>query len=364
MGLDVASILSVARLSVSHTGSGERGHLYEVKGETFPLRHVLADLGGRWDGAAAAWIFEGEDPSEKIAAILDSPEHRGLVAEIAAQPHYIGHRQRLRERALADMAALPDYELVELLLFSFFRQKDTKPLAKALLQRFGSLGALLAADPRQLAGVEGMNQQAIAGLKAIAECLHRIAREEAKESPELGSFSRMLAYCRMTMAHHPVECFRILYLNRKNILISDEVVQTGTINGVPVYPREVVKHALNRGAAAIILCHNHPSGDPTPSLEDFTMTEQVIEACKAVGIEVHDHVIIGRNGHVSFRQSRLMGLGSAKPARRAQRKAVGAPAQAAEPETDLAWDTDYDQAPSSGWRVRIMRVLGRARHWR
>lgn len=218
------------------------------------------------------------------------------------QPHYAGHRERLRERFMnAGPAALPDYELLELLLFSIIPRRDVKPLAKDLLDRFGSLLAVMSASVDVLKNVEGLSESSAVQLKAIHALTQRMLIEEIKQQPVLNSWQKLLDYCRVTMAHEPREQFRVIFLNRKNELIKDDVKQIGTIDHVQVYPREVVKQALDLGASAIILVHNHPSGDPTPSQSDIVMTKELIAAAKTLDLTVHDHLIIGKNGHASFR---------------------------------------------------------------
>ena len=217
-------------------------------------------------------------------------------------PHYHGHRERLRDRFRKNGGgALSDYELLELLLFSAIPRRDVKPLAKALIARFGGFGAVLSAERRALAEVPGLGEIAIDALKAAREAGVRLVREEAMERPVLGSWQKVLDYCRVTMAHAPTEQFRLLFLDRKNGLIADELQQTGTVDHAPVYPREVVKRALELAASAIIMVHNHPSGDPTPSKADIEMTRNVARAAEVVGVALHDHIIVGRTGHSSFK---------------------------------------------------------------
>lgn len=213
-----------------------------------------------------------------------------------------GHRARLRERFLkGGEAAVADYELLEMLLFAAHPRGDVKPLAKKLLARFGSLAGVLHAPVHELASMNGMGDAAIASLKAVEEASARLLRNKAQKGPVISSWTALLDYCTVRMANQKVEQFRILFLNQKNELIADEVQQTGTINHTPVYPREVVKRALELGAVSIILAHNHPSGDPTPSQADIDITRQIIEATKPLNINVHDHLVIGKHGHYSFK---------------------------------------------------------------
>jgi len=217
-------------------------------------------------------------------------------------PHYFGHRQRLRDRfRQAGGDALSDYELVELLLFSAIPRRDVKQIAKALIARFGSFAAAISADRAALAAVPGLGDAAIDALKAVREGAVRLLRADAMAAPVLGSWQKVLDYCRASMAHGATEQFRVLFLDRKNALIADEEQARGTVDHAPVYPREVVKRALELAASAIIMVHNHPSGDPTPSKADIDMTRAVVKAAEAVGVVLHDHIVVGRTGHASFK---------------------------------------------------------------
>jgi DNA repair protein RadC len=225
----------------------------------------------------------------------------------ADKPHYAGHRERLRERfSETGLDALADYELLELFLFRSIPRIDTKPLAKALIKRFGSLAEVLGAPEALLKEVEGVGPAAAADLKLAAALAHRMTRAEIKGREILSSWDRVLDYCRAAMAFEQREQFRILFLDKKNVLIADEVLHEGTVDHTPVYPREVVKRALELSSSAIVLVHNHPSGDPTPSRADIEMTKTVIETAKPLGIAVHDHIIIGKSGHASMKGLRLI----------------------------------------------------------
>jgi DNA repair protein RadC len=222
-------------------------------------------------------------------------------------PDYLGHRQRRREsfrKAGAD--AFADYELLELLLFHAIPRIDTKPLAKRLLDRFDTFAGVVSASRAQLLEVDGMGDVAIDALKIVREAAVRLAREEAVGRPVLSSWQKVLDFCRADMAHREREHFRLLFLDKKNILIKDEVQGEGTVDHTPVYPREVVKRALELGASAIILVHNHPSGDPTPSRADIDMTREIAKAAAPLGIAIHDHIVVGRKGHVSFKGQGLI----------------------------------------------------------
>ena len=218
-----------------------------------------------------------------------------------ASPH-AGHRSRLRERFLkAGAEALADHELIELLLFGALPRIDTKPLAKQIIDRFGSYEEALAAPAERLRAMKGMSDGAVALLKAVEAAAIRLARKQVHRKPVLSSWSALLDYCKTAIARAPVEQFRLLLLDRKNRLIEDAVMAEGTVDHTPVYPREIVKRALELNASALILVHNHPSGDPTPSDADLSMTRQVQDACEALGLTLHDHLIIGKSRELSFR---------------------------------------------------------------
>ena len=222
------------------------------------------------------------------------------------KPHYHGHRERLRQRLIAAGADnLPDYELLEVLLFASNPRGDVKPLAKQLLDRFGGFAELLSAEPEALAGA-GLGLAGIAALKSVREAALRLMRSELRERPVVGSWDKLIEYCTAHIAHGKVEEFHILFLDRKNVLIKHEQQQRGTVDHTPVYPREVVKRALELQASALILVHNHPSGDPTPSKADIAVTRDIVKAAQPLGVTVHDHLIIGRGGHTSLRDLGLL----------------------------------------------------------
>jgi DNA repair protein RadC len=352
-------------------GDGGAEHL--VSGNTFAHRDLLKRCGGRWSQRRQRWVFPSSESIESLAAALPADAATPGLAEapvayeaegasfsrrrrIAQQS---GHRNRLRQRFLeAGPTSLPDYELLELLLFFSIDVKDTKPLAKELLARYGNLGAVLKAAPAQLAEFHDLRRDDAAIdayaawrlgdayererdgkvsedgerwrafesdkdgrweivrlwrrretevlLKLVTELLQRVLREEIRDRPVLSSWSALLQYLQVTLSHEPIEQFRVMFLDRKNVLIKDEVQQRGTVDHTPLYPREIVKRALELAASAIIMVHNHPSGDPTPSKADLEMTQQVVTALSAVGITVHDHVIVGKNRHLSFKSQRLI----------------------------------------------------------
>jgi DNA repair protein RadC len=232
---------------------------------------------------------------------------KGAAEAGAGAPHFHGHRQRLRERFLdGEPKSLPDYELLELLLFANDPRRDTKPLAKALLDRFGDLAGVVSADPDALAGIEGLHLAGIAALKAVREAALRLKWAELREREVIGSWDKLIDYCSAQIAHSKVEEFHLLFLDRKNALIRHERQQRGTVDHTPVYVREVIKRALDLTASALILVHNHPSGDPTPSKADIAVTRDIAKAGAAVGIALHDHVIIGRGTHASLRDLGLI----------------------------------------------------------
>jgi DNA repair protein RadC len=224
-----------------------------------------------------------------------------------ADPHYHGHRERLRARFRdAGMDALSDYEMLELLLFRALPRRDVKPLAKELILKFGSFAETISAPERRLAEVKGLGDAAITELKIVQAAASRLAKGAVQKRPVLSSWSAVLDYCRTTMAFAEKEQLRVLFLDKRNRLIADEVQQTGTVDHTPVYPREVVKRALELSATAIIIVHNHPSGDPTPSHADIQMTQSIIDIAKPLGISVHDHIIVGKEGHASFKGLKLI----------------------------------------------------------
>jgi DNA repair protein RadC len=222
-------------------------------------------------------------------------------------PHYHGHRKRLRERFRnAGADALSDYELLEMVLFAAQPRGDVKPLAKSLLRKFGSFAEVVHAPEPLLREIEGMGEASVVQLKIVAAAATRIARGELRERRRLSSWNDVIDYCRTSMAFADKEQFRLLFLDKKNQLIADEVQQTGTVDHTPVYPREVIKRALELSATALILVHNHPSGDPSPSQADIQMTKAIINIAMPLGISVHDHIIVGKGGHASLKGMKLI----------------------------------------------------------
>ena len=219
----------------------------------------------------------------------------------------VGHRQRLRDRFRNGGAvAVPDYELLEMILFRVFPRGDTKPVAKRLLAKFGSFAEVVSAPPERLKEVEGIGDRAVDELKLIKAAAERLTRGEIVNKPALSSWTGVLDYLRLAQGFAEREQFRILFLDKKNHLIADEVQGHGTVDHTPVYVREVVKRALELSASAIILVHNHPSGDPAPSPADVTMTKQIMDAARPLDVSVHDHIIVGRHGHASLKALKLM----------------------------------------------------------
>ncbi len=222
-------------------------------------------------------------------------------------PHHTGHRDRLRGRFIKSGAgAFEDYELLELVLFSIIPRRDVKPLAKKLLADFGGLAGVLGASLADLQAVKGLGENAAVFIKAVHALTQRVLVADVQQKPVLSSWQKLIDYCHVAMAHEKREHFRVLFLNRKNELMADEVQQIGTVDHAPVYPREIVRRALEIGATALILVHNHPSGDPTPSDSDITVTEEIIRAARALDILVHDHLIISRSGHASLKSLGLL----------------------------------------------------------
>jgi DNA repair protein RadC len=234
---------------------------------------------------------------------------RGLSDAAGDMPHYVGHRDRLRERLReGGEDALPDYELLELLLFAAIPRQDVKPLAKRMLEAFGGdIAELISAPRERLKQIEGVGDAVVDQLKVVRAAAGRLARQAAKKSDvTLSSWRALIDYCTLQMARETNEQFRILFLDRKNKLLRDEIQGRGTVDHTPVYPREVVKRALELGASAIIMVHNHPSGDPSPSKADIEMTREVVKAAAALGVAVHDHLIIGKRGHSSLKSMGLL----------------------------------------------------------
>ncbi|WP_415212048.1 RadC family protein [Shinella sp.] len=264
-------------------------------------------------------MFTADDPAS-VDDLFGPGDERGHFYERPARAapakpipaavedkHYHGHRERLRTRFRDNGdTALADYEILELLLFRLIPRRDTKPVAKALLDRFGTLSGVFGATPALLQEVKGIGEAVALDLKLVAAVAQRTLKSEIRNKTVLASWASVIQYCHAAMAHEPREQFRILFLDKRNTLIADEVQGHGTVDHTPVYPREVVRRALELSATAIILVHNHPSGDPTPSRADIDMTKTIVETARPLGITVHDHIIIGKDGHASLKGLRLM----------------------------------------------------------
>ena len=248
------------------------------------------------------------DPNQ-LPMTLGGPAFAPPIAkpELEEPPSYTGHRERLRERFLKGGAdPMPDYELLELLLFRAIPRRDVKPLAKDLLKQFGSFGGVIGAPIDRLAAHGGLGEAAITELKIVGAVALRLMQGEIKKRPVMATWTEVIGYCRAAMAFETREQFRILFLDKRNCIIADEVQQRGTVDHTPVYVREIVKRALELSSSAIILVHNHPSGDPTPSRADIDMTKTIVSAARPLGILVHDHLIIGKDGHTSFKSRGLI----------------------------------------------------------
>lgn len=223
------------------------------------------------------------------------------------KPHYHGHRDRLRRRfAENGPEAFQDYELLELTLFSAIPRKDVKPIAKDLLASFGGLPELMNAPFEELVKIDGISENTAVFLKGITSLSYRALKNELMQKPVLNSWARLMEYCQSTMAHETKEHFRILFMNKKNEMIADEIQQSGTVDHTQAYPREIMKRALELGATALILVHNHPSGDPRPSQADVDMTQHIINAAHPFNIVIHDHIVVSRNGYTSFKNQGLI----------------------------------------------------------
>jgi len=277
------------------------------EGGDFPqapqLRGGFAEASRRLPAGEAEFPRAPRHPD--LAPVHEAPADRAAPFPTTG-PH--GHRQRMREKLLErGPDALADYELLEMLLFLAFKQGDTKPLAKALINRYGSFAGVIATPADQLGTLRGVGPHAVTALKLVQAAALRLAKAEVIDRPVLGNWDRLMDYLQAVLAREAIEQFRVLFLDTRNHLLADEAQGRGTVNHTPVYPREVVKRALELHATALILVHNHPSGDPTPSAEDIEMTREVKRAAAALGIALHDHVIVGRGRWTSLRQEGLLG---------------------------------------------------------
>ena len=302
---------ALAEAGLALVPDGAEG-VFAVAGDTFRYRDLIKRSGGRWSGSRRCWLFTFDG-----AGLAEAPAP--FLGQGAPRPHYHGHRERLRTRLVeAGPAALADYELLELLLFFSVHRRDTKPIAKAMLEHLGGLGGVIAAEPVRLGEFMGplpgnagpeLRQtrdddlrftQVL--LRAVHELLQRVLREEVRAREAITSPEALRAYLQLAMAHETAEHLRILFLDRKDRLIRDEIHGRGTVDQAPLYPREVLRRALELGASALILVHNHPSGDPTPSKADIDSTRQMAAALRQVGVQLHDHLIIGSQRIESLRE--------------------------------------------------------------
>jgi DNA repair protein RadC len=302
----------------------ERDGGFTVTGDTYRHHQALRQAGGRWYPERKAWRFDNAEGLAAACALITAPAAAGLAEQQAAygspptakaewgSKHYHGHRARLRQRYLeAGAEALADYELLEMLLFFAVRGRDTKPLAKSLIARFGGLGGALAVEPPRLAEIDGFRDDderhfAAVLLRLVRDIDVRARRAGLREAPVIGSPEDLEAYLASAFAHETVEEFHALFLDTRNRLIRDERLGRGTVDHTPLYPREIAKRALELAAVAVILVHNHPSGDPAPSPQDLQSTRQVVDALAAIDVAVYDHVIVGRGGQTSFRERGLL----------------------------------------------------------
>ena len=302
---------ALAEVGLALVADGNGG-AFAVAGDTYPHRDLLKRHGARWSGSRQRWLFRFDATG---LAEASAP----FAGQTAPRPHYHGHRERLRTKLReAGPGALADYELLELLLFFSVHRRDTKPIAKAMLERLGGLGAVLAAEPARLAECMGaLPEDAGSGLresrdddarftqallKAVHELLQRVLREEVRQREAIDSPEALRSYLQLAMAHATAEHLRLLFLDRKDRLIRDEIHGRGTVDEAPLYPREVLKRALELGASALILVHNHPSGDPTPSRADIDSTRQMAAMLEQVGVKLHDHLIVGSERIESLRE--------------------------------------------------------------
>ncbi len=244
-----------------------------------------------------------QDAFAEAPMLFDTDEAPAQPLPTGRLPSYIkDHRKRLRERFMSGgSGAMPDYELLELVLFRSIPRQDVKPLARLLMDTFGDFNRVLTAPEERLRQINGVGETVITDLKILEACAHRMARARVMQRHVISGWDALLDYCHTTMAHREIEQFRVFYLDRKNVMIADEEQAKGTVDHVPVYPREVAKRALELNASALILVHNHPSGDPTPSQSDIDMTNRIQNACTALGLTLHDHLIIGKSTELSFR---------------------------------------------------------------
>ena len=297
-------------LEVAYRGEKDGTPAYIIRGNTYPLNDSLEAAGGRWDQEQEAWLFDGELALQKLLAQIEAADivasGSGLNEATSAFEGFAKPDPLLVRLLEIGPQMVSDVELLELLISSDEASNDAQAISRELLDQFGSLGAVFAADKARLDTLPAVTKRMAGRLKAVQLALERILHQPIKENPIIGSWTSLTNFLKVTLRHKTTEHLVVLYLDRKNRLIRDEVHQQGTVDHTPLYPREIVKRALELAASAIILVHNHPSGDPTPSKADIDMTKQVIRALDSVDITVHDHVIVGRNDFLSFRAQRLI----------------------------------------------------------
>ncbi len=297
-------------LEVAYRGEAEGNPAYIIRGNTFPLNDCLEAAGGRWDQDQEAWLFDGEQVLQKLIAQIEAADivatGPGLNEATSTFEGFLPADPLLARFLDLGPHVVSDEELLQLLLSSGEQPSECPEISRSLLENFGSLSAVFAAEKERLAKLAYMSSKMVGRVKAVQLAIERVLHEPIKENPIIGSWSSLTDYLKVTLRHKTTEHLVILFLDRKNRLIRNEVQQQGTVDHTPLYPREIVKRALELAASAIILVHNHPSGDPTPSKADIDMTKQVVRALESVDITVHDHVIVGRNDYLSFRAQRLI----------------------------------------------------------
>lgn len=297
-------------LEVAYRGETDGNPAYVVRGDTYPLNDCLEAAGGRWDQDEEAWLFDGEQVLQKLLAQIEAADviasGPGLNETSSAFEGFLPADPLLARFLDLGPHVVNDEELLQLLLSLGDQPSECPEISRSLLENFGSLSAVFAADKERLSSLAYMSSKMVARMKAVQSAIERVLHEPIKESPIIGSWTSLTNYLKVTLRHKTTEHLIVLYLDRKNRLIRNEVHQQGTVDHTPLYPREIVKRALELAASAIILVHNHPSGDPTPSKADIDMTKQVIRALDSVDITVHDHVIVGLNNYLSFRAERLI----------------------------------------------------------
>ena len=297
-------------LEVSYRGESEGNPAYIIRGDTYPLNDCLEAAGGRWDQDEEAWLFDGAQVLQKLIAQIEAADiiatGSGLNEASSTFEGFLPADPLLARFLDFGPSVISDEELLQLLLSSSEQPSDCPEICRSLLETFGSLSAVIAADKARLSALPYLSNKMVGRMKAVQLAIERVLHEPIKENPIIGSWTSLTDYLKVTLRHKTTEHLMVLYLDRKNRLIRNEIQQQGTVDHTPLYPREIVKRALELAASAIILVHNHPSGDPTPSKADIDMTKQVIRALDSVDITVHDHVIVGLNDYMSFRAQRLI----------------------------------------------------------